>query len=224
VPCFIIEVIPDPELQEPSMTKVLYVTSSPRGEASYSNQVAARVLDEIRARDPACEIVSRELADDPLPHIDETFLIVARTPDGATNDHRKAVLARSDALVDELIGSDIVVIAAPMINLGIPSTLKAWIDQIVRAGQTTFSYTEAGVQGLVGGKKAIIVAARGGTYSGEKKALDFQLPYLESVLGLFGVTDITSFEVDGTSLGQEVASRAVAEASRKIRESFAQAR
>jgi len=204
------------------MTKVLYVTSSPRGEASFSNQVAARVLDEIRARDPGAEIVSRNLADDPLPHIDGDFLTVARAPGGVTNARQKAVLARSDALVDELIGSDIVVIAAPMINLGIPSTLKAWIDHIVRAGRT-FSYTEAGVQGLVGGKKAIIVAARGGYYSGDKKALDFQLPYLESVLGFLGVTDIASFEVEGTSLGPEVADQAVAEASRKVHESFAQA-
>lgn len=204
------------------MTKVLYVTSSPRGEASFSNQVAARVLDEIRARDPGTEIVSRNLADDPLPHIDADFLTAARSPDGATSERQKAVLARSDALVDELIGSDIVVIAVPMINLGIPSTLKAWIDHIVRAGRT-FSYTEAGVQGLVGGKKGIIVAARGGYYSGEKKALDFQLPYLESVLGFLGLTDITSFEVEGTSLGPEVAGKAVAEASRKIHEKFANA-
>jgi FMN-dependent NADH-azoreductase len=204
------------------MTKVLYVTSSPRGEASFSNQVAARVLDEIRARDPGAEIVSRNLADDPMPHIDEDFLNVARAPGGATSERQKAVLARSDALVDELIGSDIVVIAAPMINLGIPSTLKAWIDHIVRAGRT-FSYTEAGVQGLVSGKKAIIVVARGGYYSGDKRALDFQLPYLENVLGFLGVTDISSFEVEGTSLGPEVADKAVAEASRKVHESFAQA-
>lgn len=204
------------------MTKVLYVTSSPRAEESYSNKVAALVLDEIRRLDPVTEVTVRDLAREPLQHIDEEFLSATRSPEGALTEHQTILLARSDALVDELLSSDIVVIAAPMINFGIPSTLKTWIDYVSRAGKT-FAYSESGVQGLIAGKKAFIVAARGGIYSGENKALDFQLPYLESVLGFLGLTDITSFEVEGTALGPDSASKAVNEAALKIHESFARA-
>ena len=130
-------------------------------------------------------------------------------------DEQRALLARSEALVDELLASDVIVIAAPMINFTIPSNLKAWIDYVARAGRT-FSYSEKGPQGLVTGKQVIVVAARGGIYSGAGNALDFQLPYLKSVLGFLGMTDVEVLEVEGTAYGPEAAEKAVEAATAKL--------
>src|ERR1044072_4138339 len=163
---------------------ILYVTSSPRGSASYSNRVAANVIDELTARNPGATVTVRDLAQDPLPHIGDDFVAATRGPSGPQTDAQRALLARSDQLVDELFAADLIVIAAPMINFTIPSNLKAWIDHVARADRT-FRYSEKGPEGLVTGKQVIIVPARGGIYA-QNNALAFQVPYLKSVLGLLG--------------------------------------
>ena len=129
-------------------------------------------------------------------------------------DEQRALLAHSEALVDELLAADVIVIAAPMINFTIPSNLKTWIDYVARAGRT-FRYSEKGPEGLVTGKQVIIVAARGGVYAGNP-ALDFQLPYLKSVLGFLGMTDVEVLEVEGTAYGPDAAEKAVAAATAKL--------
>jgi len=193
---------------------ILHVTSSPRGSASYSNRVAGEVIAELRTRNPGATVTTRNVAADPLPHIDDDFVAATRSPQGPQTAHQRALLAQSDALVDELFAADVVVIAAPMINFTIPSSLKAWIDYVARAGRT-FSYSEAGPKGLVTGKPVIVVAARGGIYP-NGNALDFQLPYLKSVLGFLGMTDVTVLEVEGTAYGPEAAEKAVAAATAKL--------
>jgi len=195
---------------------ILHISSSSRGDASYSNRVSARVLDELRSRNPGATVTVRNLAHDPLPHIDDDFVAATRAPGGPQTERQRALLAQSDALVDELLGADVVVIGAPMINFTIPSNLKTWIDNVARAGRT-FSYSEAGPKGLVTGKQVIVVAARGGVYSEATKALDFQLPYLKSVLGFLGMTDVEVLEVEGTAFGPEAAEKAVAAAAAKMR-------
>ncbi|MEA2985489.1 MAG: FMN-dependent NADH-azoreductase, partial [Alphaproteobacteria bacterium] len=98
------------------MTNILSISTSPRGSASYSNRVADRVLDELRSTHPDARITVRDLASHPLPHIDQDFVAATRSPDGAQSNAQKAILVTSDALVDELLRADIVVIAAGMIN------------------------------------------------------------------------------------------------------------
>ena len=193
---------------------ILHVTSSARGNASYSNRVAAQVIDEISGRSPGATVVLRDLVREPLPHIDEDFVAATRSPAGPQTERQRAQLAQSDVLVDELVASDVVVIAAPMINFTIPSNLKTWIDYVARAGRT-FSYSEKGPQGLVTGKQVILVAARGGIYA-ENNALDFQVPYLKSVLSFLGMTDVEVIEVEGTAYGPEAAEKAVAAATAKL--------
>ena len=193
---------------------ILHLTSSARGNASYSNRVAAELIDEISARNPGAAVAVRDLARDPLPHIDDDFVAATKSPAGPQTERQRAQLAQSDALVDELLGSDVIVIAAPMINFTIPSNLKTWIDYVARAGRT-FSYTEKGPQGLVTGKQVILVVARGGVYAGNP-ALDFQVPYLKSVLGFLGMTDVEVVEVEGTGFGPEAAEKAVAAATAKV--------
>src|SRR3954471_10948596 len=176
-----------PETQRSTPMNILYVTSSPRGSASYSNRVAAEVLDELRARNPGATVTTRDLARDSLPHIGDDFVAATRAPNGPQTDNQRALLAQSDALVAELFPGDVIVVAAPMINFAIPTNLKAWIDYVARAGRT-FRYSEKGPEGLVKGKQVIIGAARGGVYSnGAGTALDFQVPYLKGVLGFIGL-------------------------------------
>jgi len=193
---------------------ILHVSSSSRGSASYSNRVAQNVLDELRARNPDATVTVRDLAHYPLPHIGDEFVAATRSPAGPQTDEQRALLAQSDVLVDELLAADVIVIGAPMINFTIPSNLKTWIDYVARAGRT-FSYSEKGPQGLVTGKQAIVVAARGGIYA-NGNALDFQLPYLKGVLGFLGMTDVTVLEVEGTAYGPEAAEKAVAAATAKL--------
>jgi FMN-dependent NADH-azoreductase len=190
------------------MSNILFVTSSARRTASYSNQVAFALLQKLEDSDPHAEVTIRDLARDALPHIDEDFVTATRGPEGPQTDAQKAIAAQSDALVDELIAADTVVIAAPMINFTIPSTLKTWIDYIARAGRT-FSYSESGPKGLVTGKRVFLVVSRGGVYS-DKKQFDFQLPYLLHVLAFLGMTDVEVIDVEGTAFGPQAVAAALA--------------
>jgi len=194
---------------------ILHIVSSSRGNASYSNRVASNVVDELVRRDPDATVTVRNVATDPLPHIDDDFVTATRSPNGPQTERQRALLAQSDVLVDELFAADVVVLGAPMINFTIPSTLKAWIDNVARAGRT-FSYSEAGPKGLVTGKQVIIIGARGGVYSEAAKPLDFQIPYLKSVLGFLGMTEVEVLEVDGTAYGPEAAEKAVTAATAKM--------
>ncbi len=172
------------------MRQILCLTSSPRRDTSYSNLVAARVLKELRIVHPDAAITIRDLAGNPLPHIDDDFVTATRSIAGPRTSRQRALVEQSDILIDELVGADTIVIAAAMINFGVPSTLKAWIDYVVRPGRT-FRYTEHGTKGLLGGRRAILVLARGGIYSvGPTRAHEHDESYLRSVLNYLGITDI----------------------------------
>jgi FMN-dependent NADH-azoreductase len=194
------------------MSRILYVSSSPRGSESYSNRVAAHVIRELRQANPQTTVTVRDLAQDPPPHIDVDFVAATRSADGPRTERQRAILAQSDALVAELFAADIIVIAAPMINFSVATTLKSWFDYIARAGRT-FSYSEAGPKGLVTGKRVIVVSASGGVYSGENAAFDFQVPWLRNMLGLLGMTDVEVIRIEGTALGPEAADKALERAT-----------
>ncbi len=194
------------------MSSILYVSSSPRGSVSYSSQVAARVVRELQQADPQATVTVRDLARDPLPHIDDDFVAATRSADGPRTEKQRAILAQSDALVDELFAADVIVIAAAMINFSVSTTLKSWFDYIARAGRT-FSYSEAGPKGLVTGKRVIVVSASGGIYSGENVAFDFQVPWLRNMLGFLGMTDVEVIRIEGTAFGPEAADQALRRAA-----------
>ncbi len=197
------------------MRQILCLTSSPRRDTSYSNLVAARLLKEIRTLHPDSAITIRDLAGQPLPHIDADFVTATRSVAGPRTKRQQALIEQSDILVDELLRADTIIIAAAMINFGVPSTLKAWIDYVVRPGHT-FRYTEHGSKGLLGGRRAILVLARGGLYSGGPfKNAEHDESYLRSVLTFLGITDIQSILIEGIGLGPEAAERAVGAAIRR---------
>ena len=120
-------------------------------------------------------------------------------------------------MVDELLAADTIVIAAPMINFSVSTTLKSWFDHIARASRT-FTYSEAGPKGLVTGKRVIIVSASGGVYSGENAAFDFQIPWLRNMLGFLGITDVEVIRIEGTAFGPEAADKALERAAAHARE------
>ncbi|MGO4128327.1 FMN-dependent NADH-azoreductase [Inquilinus sp. YAF38] len=198
------------------MSRILFVTSSPRGAASLSTKVATALVDRLQAQSPGTTVVHRDLVAQPLPHIGEDFLAAQALAAEARSPAQQAALDLSDALAQEVFAADTIVIASAMINFGLASTLKSWFDYLLRAG-VTFRYDETGVHGLVSGKKAYLVEARGGVYSdGPAKAFDFQEPYLRHLLGFMGVTDIESIAVEGVAYGPDVAEKAVAGALDKV--------
>lgn len=188
---------------------VLLLTTSPRGSQSISTRMAAELAQNVTGANPS-RLTVRDLVQNPIPHISPDFVQALGTP-----NHE--ALALSDQLVAELQAADVVVIAAGMINFGVPSTLKAWIDHIARAG-VTFRYTENGPEGLVKGKKAILVLSQGGIYSsGPAQVMDHLEPYLRHTLGFIGLTDIETVLVEGVAMGPEAAEKTLAQAADKAR-------
>lgn len=204
------------------MKNILFVSSSPRGGESYSHQAARKVVDGLKSRHPQAQIVERDVAKQPLPHIGEDFVSGMAATAGTLTAGQAKALALSDALIDELRAADVLVIAAPMYNFGLPSTLKAWIDHVVRA-QRTFSYTKDGVRGMLEGKRAILVMASGAVYSeGPYKAMDFEESYLRATLGFIGITDIRVVRVEGVSIGTIGPQNAMAAAVQQSEQVLAQ--
>jgi FMN-dependent NADH-azoreductase len=198
------------------MSNVLLITSSPRGAASHSSRIARSLAEQLSSGDPKSTIVTRDLFRDPLPHIGEDFVTAVHSPAEQRTPVQKAAIAVSDQLISEIFAADVIVIASAMINFGISSTLKTYIDNILRAG-STFRYTANGPEGLVKGKKAYIVRASGGVYSeGPMKAADFQDTYLKHILGFIGITDVETIHIEGVAFGPEVAEKAVAAAAGRV--------
>jgi FMN-dependent NADH-azoreductase len=197
------------------MSHILLITSSPRLD-SYSSRVARSLAEKLASRVPDSTVVVRDLTREPLPHIDDTFAVARNLPPDKLTAPQKAALRLSDSLLKELFAADTIIIAAGMINFGIPSNLKAYIDYVLRPG-VTFTYSEKGPEGLLKGKKVYLVLARGGVYTqGPMQQLNFQDPYLRASLGFIGLSDIEVITVEGVAFGPEVADKAVSAALARV--------
>ena len=193
---------------------ILIVSSSANGDASVSGQLAGRFVDSVREHNPAANIVLRDVGADPLPHLTR-HTVAAIKGEPATPAELEA-RALSDVLVAELQEADVILIASPMYNFGISSTLKSWFDHVARAG-VTFRYTENGPEGLLKGKKTIVVLSRAGFYSeGPGAAMDGQEPYLRAMLGFVGLDDVTWIRAEKLAFGPEAAEQAIAEAAEAL--------
>jgi FMN-dependent NADH-azoreductase len=193
---------------------ILIVSSSANGDASVSGGLAARFADSVRASDPAAHIVLRDVGANPLPHL--TAQTVAAIKGQPATEAELEARALSDALVAELQGADVIVIASPMYNFGMSSTLKAWFDHVLRAG-VTFRYTAEGPEGLLKGKKAVVIESRAGFYSeGPGAALDGQEPHIRTLLGFIGLDDVTYVRAEKLAFGPEAAEAAIAEATEAL--------
>jgi FMN-dependent NADH-azoreductase len=174
---------------------ILRIDASARREGSVSRDLADRIV----ARFPGATVIARDLAPG-LPLIDETWVGANFTPAAERSPEQHAVLALSDKLIAELQAADTLVIGLPIYNFGVPATLKAWVDQVARAG-VTFRYTETGPQGLLTGKRAIVAVASGGTEAGSE--IDFATGYIRHVLGFIGITDVAFVTADRLMLDAE---------------------
>lgn len=175
---------------------ILRIDASARRTGSVSRELT----DSIIARLGAANVVTRDLAT-PLALVDESWVGANFTPAGDRTDEQKNALATSDMLVDELRAADTLVIGLPVYNFAVPAAFKAWIDQIVRAGET-FRYTETGPVGLLTGKRAIVVLASGGVTLGSD--WDYASGYVRHVLGFIGITDVTFIDASGAGQNQDV--------------------
>ncbi|TIU21323.1 MAG: FMN-dependent NADH-azoreductase, partial [Mesorhizobium sp.] len=195
---------------------ILLVTSSPRGTASHSTRIATELAEKLLAANPSANLVVRDLVASPLPHIDPDYSTGIYTPVEARTQRQAEVVGVSDGVLDELFAADTIILATGFINFGISSTLKSWVDHVARSGKT-FAYGESGPKGLVTGKKVYIVLASGGIYSeGAAVQMDHAIPYLRSVLGFIGMTDVEVIRIEGVGMGPEAVSAALAKASAKV--------
>jgi FMN-dependent NADH-azoreductase len=196
---------------------ILLVTSSPRGAESLSSSVAIDLAEKLKAQTGAT-LVHRDLAASPLAHMDATFTAAIRKAAADRSPEEAAAAVASDNLTQELLDADTLVIGTGLINFNIYSSLKTWIDHIARAG-LTFKYGESGPVGLAKAKKAYIVLASGGVYSsGPGAAMNHAVPYLKTVLGFIGITDVETVFIEGLAYGPEAAEKAVAAAHAKAAE------
>lgn len=177
-------------------TQVLLLNSSILGDGGQSRALAEYFKTQVAQRDDIV-VTERDLVAQALPHLQGDELASWMVAEGERNDVQQALATRSETLLDELFAHDVVVFAVPLYNLGIPSQLKAWFDRVLRAGRT-FRYTENGPQGLVEGKRALVLAARGGEYVGT--ALDSQTPHLTHMLGLMGIGEVDFVYAEGLAV------------------------
>jgi FMN-dependent NADH-azoreductase len=189
--------------------KLLHIDSSVLGPHSVSRQVSAAIVDRMREATPGLDVLYRDLTSTPLAHLSGPHLAAAQ---GTTADTAvQGDLAAGQAIMDEFLAADIVVLGAPMYNFTIPSQLKAWIDRIVVAGKT-FKYGAQGAEGLAGNKRVIVAISRGGFYgAGTPAAAGEHLEtYLRWVFGFIGVQNPEFISADGVGVGPEHREKALA--------------
>src|SRR5260370_14028407 len=197
------------------MSHILLVISSARGAAPYATKVPRSLAEKLPGGD-AEAITVRDLARWPLRHIGEDFVGALYAPAENRTRPQQAAIDLSDELVKELFAANVIVIASAMINFGISTNLKTWVDHLVRAG-VTFRYTEKGPEGLVKGKKAYIVQASGGVYSEAPMVpFNFADTYLKRILGFIGITDVEVIAIEGVADGPEAADKTASAALAKV--------
>ncbi|MCP9751485.1 FMN-dependent NADH-azoreductase [Ferruginibacter sp. HRS2-29] len=182
------------------MKKILHVISSPRGNASYSIRLGNKIVEKLLAGYPGSTVKEYDLVNVHFPHLEEAHLTSFFTPAEVRTKENLEAVKHSDEAIAAIQEADIIVIGAPMYNFGIHSSLKAWLDHIVRKG-ITFSVGEKGAEGLIRGKKVYIAMSSGWIYSeGAAKANDFVVPYLTFMLSFIGLSDITVFRIEGVGI------------------------
>jgi len=191
--------------------KLLHLDSSVLGPHSVSRQVSAAIVKRLRQASPGLDVSYRDLTAVPLGHLSGSHLAAGQG--AAPEESLRADLAAGQAVLEEFLAADIVVIGAPMYNFTIPSQLKAWIDRILVAGKT-FKYSAQGVEGLAGNKRVIVAISRGGYYGPgtPMAALEHLETYLRSVFGFIGVKNCEFIAADGIQIGPEHREKAVASA------------
>lgn len=180
---------------------ILRIDSSMRHAGSVTRTLADKLVARLTAEAPGTRVIRRDLAEG-VPVIDEAWIAANFTDPAERSPAQRAALAESDRLVAELRQADTLVIGLPVYNFAVPAALKAWIDLVARARET-FRYTEAGPEGLLRGKRALVVVASGGVQVGS--AVDFATPYLRHALAFMGITDVEFIPAERVAVDAEAA-------------------
>ncbi len=198
-------------------TNVLIIKSSPALDASVSNEIADYFVQQLEGNDKFYNFTVRDLAKTPAPIYDNETLQAFYSPQDQLTEQQKLIAAPSLQYIEELQNADIIVFASPMHNFGVTTLLKSYIDQICRMG-ITFQYSEAGPEGLIKGKQAIIIISAGGDFQQDsEKHKDFQTPYLKHVLGFIGIENVEVIPVQGVGFGEEMANQAKNKAKQTLK-------
>ncbi|HEV8552321.1 MAG TPA: FMN-dependent NADH-azoreductase [Casimicrobiaceae bacterium] len=192
---------------------LLQINASIFSGQGQSTRLADEFVAAWRESNPGAKVIVRSLAESTVPHLDAERFGAFLAKAGERSSEQQAVVDYSDALIDELKRADVLVLGLPMYNFGVPSTLKAYIDHIARAG-ATFKYTDKGPVGLLTGKKAYVFATRGGLYAGT--TLDTQTAYVRDILRFLGIDDVEFVYAEGLAIGAERKAAALSAAQRAI--------
>lgn len=198
--------------------KILQINGAARSTGANSTKLADSITTRLKSKHPQATVEVRDLAANPHPVLDEAALGALFTPADQRTPEQAARVALDDALIAQVQSADVIVLGVPMYNFGIPVQLKTWIDAIARAG-VTFQYTANGPEGLIKGKKVYLALARGGMYRDTPN--DSQVPYLKTVLGFLGMTDVECVYAEGLAMGAEGAIQSFAKAEETLDTMFA---
>lgn len=198
--------------------KILQINGAARSNGANSTKLADSITTRLKSKHPQATVEVRDLAANPHPVLDEAALGALFTPADQRTPEQAARVALDDALIAQVQSADVIVLGVPMYNFGIPVQLKTWIDAIARAG-VTFQYTANGPEGLIKGKKVYLALARGGMYRDTPN--DSQVPYLKTVLGFLGMTDVECVYAEGLAMGAEGAVQSFAKAEETLDTMFA---
>lgn len=182
------------------MKKILHIISSPRGGASLSIQLGNAIVEKLKAKYPGSTVSEVNLVNYKFPHLEEAGIQSFFTPAQSRSPEQQEAIKHSDEAIATIQDADIIVLGAPMYNFTIHSSLKAWLDHVVRVG-VTFKHDETGVHGLLSDKKVYVAISSGAIYTdGPMQSADFVKPLLKTILGFIGLTDVTFFRVEGTNV------------------------
>jgi FMN-dependent NADH-azoreductase len=199
------------------MNTLLQINSSLYAAEGQSSRLATRFVDRWRVAHPGATVLLRDLARDPVPHLDASRFAAFLAKDETRDAAQKAAVAYSDTLIAELKRAEVIVLGLPMYNFGVPSALKAYFDHVARAG-VTFRYTERGPVGLLGGKQAYVFAARGGQYAGTPR--DTQTEYVRQFLGFLGIEDVEFVYAEGLAISDASRRNSLAQAELAIEDAL----
>ena len=184
---------------------ILHIDSSILGDSSASRRLTAAIAERLQAAVPGSSLVYRDVVQKEVPHLTGELAAFATLPLEQQSDALRAAAAERDAVVDELLAADVIIVGAPMYNFGIPSQLKAWIDALAIAGKT-FAYGVSGPKGLLGGKRVIVASTRGNLYSEGNvyASFDHQEQHLRSFFTFLGITDFEVVRAEGLKLSDDI--------------------
>ncbi|GFM71155.1 FMN-dependent NADH-azoreductase [Pseudomonas capsici] len=198
--------------------KVLHIDSSILGDHSASRQLSRSVVQAYQATHVDSQVIYRDLASDALSHFSAATLAAAGTPAEGRDAAQQQEVDANEAILQEFLDADVVIVGAPMYNFTIPSQLKAWIDRITVAGRT-FRYSEAGPEGLCGGKKVIVVSTSGGLHAGQPTGVGHE-ELLKALFAFIGVTDLQFVRAHGLAYGEEPRANAMSAAQQHIEQNL----